>query len=156
VAATAGAIAYGTRDEREVLGLGREFWAGLGVGTVGALAIKAGAKHLPELGVMRAMNKIPGGAAGKFAVATVVGTIPSYALLLATSDDRMLLGQGHEFWTGAVWGMAGVALLKTAVPLSNLKSHGPLAAGWVAGDFVALGLGSLTGGSGGDHGPDHA
>lgn len=140
-----GAIAYGTRDEREVLGHGREFWTGLGVGAGGALVIKAGAKLLPNMGVMDAMQRIPGGIPGKFAAATVVGTIPSYALLLATSGDRELLGQGHEFWTGAVWGLAGVALLKTVIPLSNLTSHGPLAAGWVAGDFVALGLNAALG-----------
>ena len=51
-----------------------------------------------------------------------------------------LLGQGHDFWTGAVWGLGGVALAKSVIPLSNLATLGPLALGWVAGDFVALAI----------------
>ncbi len=141
-----GTVAALTSGDKELFGKGRSFYAGLGVGIAGALAIKTGVKHLPNMGVMAAMNRIPGGPIGKFAAATAVGTVPSLALLTATSGDRTLLGQGHEFWTGAVWGLAGVALLKTAIPLSNLKTHGPLALGWVASDFAALGINAAMGG----------
>lgn len=146
-----GALAFtgierATRDDRTLLGQHRPFFAGLGTGVAGAFALKAGLGRLPGLGVMEAVNRVPGGPVGRFAAATAVGTIPSWLLLRATSGDRELLGQGHVFWTGAVWGLAGVATLKAAVPLSNLRTSGPLAAGWVAGDFVALGLDAALGG----------
>lgn len=133
-------VARATRDDDTLFGKDRSFYAGLGAGIVGALALKAGIGRLPNLGVMEKVSRMPGGAVGRFAAATAISTVPSFVLLRATSGDRELLGQGHDFWAGAVWGLAGVATLKASVPLSKLKANGPLAAGWVAGDFVALGL----------------
>lgn len=83
---------------------------------------------------------------GVFAGVTALGTIPSYALLTATSGDRQVLGKGHEFWTGAVWGLAGVASLKTALSGAEFTKHAPLAAGWVASDFAALGANAVVNG----------
>lgn len=143
--ATVGVV-HATRDDRRLFGKDRGFYGGLGAGIVGAFALKAGLKQLPDMGVMDKVRRLPGGPVARFAAATAVSTIPSYLLLRATSGDRTVLGGDHEFWTGAVWGLAGVATLKAAVPLSNLKANGPLAAGWVAGDFVALGLDAALGG----------
>jgi len=140
-------VTRATRDDRTLLGQHRSFYAGLGTGIAGAFALKSGLKRLPNLGVMDKVSRMPGGPVGRFAAATAVSTVPSWLLLRATSGDRELFGQGHDFWTGAVWGLAGVATLKAAVPLSNLKANGPLAAGWVAGDFVALGLDAALGGA---------
>lgn len=169
----AGVAAATTPKDGTTLGHDRSFWTGLGVGIAGAVALKTGFKHLPAQAVkdgVRALTpaavkdwsaaraatkaaapppsavaRIAKGAA-TFAGVTALGTVPSYALLSATSGDRTLLGQGHEFWTGAVWGLAGVATLKTALSGSEFVKHAPLAAGWVASDFAALGLNAAVNG----------
>lgn len=86
-----------------------------------------------------------------FVGVTALGMVPSYALLEATSGDRKVLGKGHEFWTGAVWGLAGVATLKAAVGGRESVKHAPLVGGWVASDIAALKLNSALNGSDAKH-----
>jgi hypothetical protein len=128
---------YGTRGEREILGLSREQMLGLGAGAATGYALKR-AITLPTSQVADGaslLQKTRAMAPG-FGMALGIGTIPSLYLLSATHDGKTVLGQGHDFWSGAVWGLAGVG---TAAAVRNPKL-GPYAAGWVASDFLAIGL----------------
>jgi len=158
--AAAGSFAAGSMldEDQRLFGLKSDFLKGLGTGIAGGLAIKAGLGKLPlsswaqktgfgpRLDALEsaaaahgAKGKLALGAA-KFGAVAALGTIPSLALLQATSGDKEVLGQGHDFWSGAVWGLAGTAVAKTMASPAEAAKNGPLAAGWVASDFAALGV----------------
>lgn len=159
---TAAAASFGAGsllgEDGHLFGCKGDFLKGLGTGLAGGLAIKAGLGRLPmgaiaaKTGIGPRLDALESAAlahgakgrlalgAAKFGGMAALGTIPSLALLQATSGDKEVLGQGHDFWSGAVWGLAATAVAKTMASPAEAAKNGPLAAGWVASDFAALGI----------------